>query len=196
VTDPGREHDEASWLRDPGWRSSLPAAVLLAVLPWWIQRQKGDGLVALRSVFVAFVTTLVGIGVVLMVVAPPGAAPEPVALVAIVVLGLGVHAAAPPVVDLRRELDCSSDLSLASSYRSRFFLGLAFSEVVALVGFVVTFLGAGWVSYWVGFVFAVIGFARVAPTTAHIDADQRRLTKSGCERSLFVALRRTPPPSR
>jgi hypothetical protein len=196
MTDPGREDDDASWLRDPGWRSSLPAAVLLAFLPWWIQRQKGDGLVALRSVFVAFVSALVLFGVVLMVIAPAGAATEPLGILAIGVLGLAVHILVLPIVVFRRPLSCSSDLALATAYRTRFFLGLAFSEAVALVGFVATFLGAGWVSYWVAFVFAELGFARIAPTTAHIDAEQRRLTEAGCERSLFVALRRTPPPSR
>lgn len=44
-----------------------------------------------------------------------------------------------------------------------------------------------WV-FWIGLAFAAIGFARLAPTTRHIEADQRRLAAEGSHRSLLAAL--------
>lgn len=64
------------------------------------------------------------------------------------------------------------------------------AEAAALVGFVAAVvLGPVWV-YLVGLAFALVGFARLAPTRRHIELDQQRLAGGGCHRSLLGALMR------
>ena len=91
---------------------------------------------------------------------------------------------------VERPLDGSSEAALASSYRTRFFLRLAFSESVALVGFVLSILSGSALPYLIGMLGTLAGFARLAPTAAHLEVDQQVLTGQGCALSLVAALRK------
>lgn len=86
-------------------------------------------------------------------------------------------------------LDPSSPAALVNSYRRRFILRLAIAESAALAGFLGSILSASFLPYAVGFCCAVIGFARIRPTPARIEADQEQLSLSGCPHSLDAALR-------
>ena len=151
-----------------------------------------DGLLVLRSMFVSFCAAIVLIGVVtVLIVGDIDGDPPPV-------LGVMLTAAAGAVAQLvgrsvDRPLDCSGDDALAGSYRTRFFLRLAFAESTALVGFVLSILSGSVLPYFIGMLGTLAGFARLAPTAAHLEADQQALTAQGCPRSLVAALRGATP---
>ena len=97
----------------------------------------------------------------------------------------------------RRPLDCSTPAALAGSYRTRFFVRLALGEASALIGFVALFVVDSPVPYFVGAVFTAIAFARLAPTRAHLAADQAALRRRGCNLDLVATLSgRGVPPAR
>ena len=91
---------------------------------------------------------------------------------------------------VERPLDCSTDEKLAGSYRTRFFLRIAFAETVALFGFVFAFIGAARWIYYLGAAFSLIRFWTVAaPTRSALARDQETLNAAGCSRLLVAALR-------
>jgi hypothetical protein len=98
---------------------------------------------------------------------------------------------------IERPLDCSSAIGLAGSYRTRYFLRVAFAEAVALWAFVFAFIGAPTWIYYVGALFALVRlWTGAAPTRAALAADQADVTAQGCGLSLIAALRgRTDPGS-
>ena len=104
-------------------------------------------------------------------------------------MGLGVAAGILGRL-VERPLVCTDDVSLAGSYRTRFFLRIAFAETAALFGFVGFFIASVWWVYPAGAGIAFIGFARAAPTRTRLRRDQERLSEQGCFRSLVAALTR------
>jgi len=90
---------------------------------------------------------------------------------------------------VERPLICGDDQSLAASYRTRFFLRIAFAGVAALLGFVGFFLTYAWWTYPIGVVITAVGFHRAAPTAVHLAADQDQFSAHGCGRSLLRSLR-------
>jgi len=52
----------------------------------------------------------------------------------------------------------------AGSYRAKFILGIAFSNAVALFGFVGFFLAGEWWTYAIGVALAFVGFVVARPT--------------------------------
>lgn len=83
--------------------------------------------------------------------------------------------------------------SLKSSYTTRFFLRLAFSDAAALVGFMLDIAMGPWWVYFVGAGFAAVGLSQLSPTRRHLAQDQDELALHGCTRSLTEALRRSTP---
>lgn len=175
-TDPG---DPFQLGEDPGWRP---------------RGDRPDALVALRSVFLAIVGGLVLIGVVAAFLAAgaerDGSEPSGVVVGgAVVVVGL---LALLGVRFLPLRLDCSDELALAGSYRSRFFARTALSELPALAGFVGVILTGIPALYALGLAFAVVGLAVSGPTKANLVRDQERLALEGCAIALVPALRHPP----
>jgi hypothetical protein len=122
---------------------------------------------------------------------------HPVAVVAVVVgiIVFGIFSVVVPRL-VERPLDCSDDRVLAGTYRTRFFLRIAFAEAAALVGFVGFILSNnGWM-YALGAGFAAVGYYRAVPSAAHLAEDQRVLSQAACVRSLVASLASLPPPSR
>lgn len=196
---------------DPGWKLDI-RTVVTAALPGFQALQqhrarsgKADVLLAIRRVFVSVCVALVLISVTLLVFVDPGGQPPGGndLDVAPVVVGLTVLGAAAQVVPrvIRRPFDCSSDAALAVRYRTTFFLGLAFAETPALLGFVGSFLTRTTWMYLVGLPWTIVGLVTIAPTRGRIQRDQDELRLSGCGRSLIAALRgpaaqpQPPPPS-
>ena len=187
---------------DPGWGRALrgAASVVVPGLAFRQQRRVEAGrierLMGLRSVFVAFCVALLLIGLVVVILWATSGIGAVVSSTTAVVVSVGAFGlaalAAPRFVE--RDLDCSDDRSLASSYTTRFFLRLAFGESAALAGFVGFILCGNPLVYVLGLVLAAVGFRRAAPTSRNLAEDQDRLRAAGCGRSLVGALR-TPPPS-
>jgi hypothetical protein len=181
---------------DPGWGISWRTLLYALVPQLGMARDRRmaetgtiDGLLALRRVFVSFVIAIVLMGVVVVFLDSGGEPPDdPQTAVAVVLLALGAGSATIGP-RLARPLDCTSDATLANGYRTRFFLRIAFSEAAALLGFVAFFLTSAWWPYPLGAAIALAGFARAAPTAAHLAADQDELATRGCGRSLVNALR-------
>jgi hypothetical protein len=181
---------------DPGWRPAVKAAAWALIPGMAVLRARrppssggGDALTPLRSIFLTFALTLCLIGIVVGFLAAGGtrsnmsARAGPLLVAAVGTVTVLVVRFVP------RPLDCRSDASLAASYRSRFFLRLAFAQAAALCGFVAFFLTADPAMYPLGLVFSAAGFASLAPTAAHLHADQQQLDMAGCGRSLVRALR-------
>ena len=98
---------------------------------------------------------------------------------------------------VERLLDCTSLITLARSYRTRFFLRIAFAQCVALFGFVFAFIGGPKWVYDAGAAFSLVRFwTGIAPTRSAVADEQRNLEARGCALSLVAALRTTPPNAR
>jgi hypothetical protein len=181
---------------DPGWGASW--SMLLMLVPggarYYLRSRKGaagDGLRSLRAIFLGFAGSLVIYGVVLVIIgggqAAGNAGPWAVALGAYGIVSLALTRA------FERPLDCASEAALAQTYRTRFFMRVAFAQSAALFGFVAVFVvGPVWL-YLLGAAFTAVGYARVAPTRANLAADQQRLAEQGCAGSLVAALRTQRP---
>ena len=149
----------------------------------------------LRIVFIAFCVAIGAVGLVVLVLSLRGVNENPmnVGPVAAVVAAYAMSSLLLPRV-IEKPLDCASDETLTTSYRTRFFLRLAIAEGAALIGFAGVFLtNQGWV-YALGAAFTAVGFARAAPTAANLATDQGKLRQSHCDRSLLAALVTPPTP--
>jgi hypothetical protein len=151
----------------------------------------GDGLIALRRLFVTFACALIVIGVVVAMLAASGGADADVdlgwAIAGVIAYGF---VALTMVRFFRPRLDCTNEETISTSYRTRFFLRLAFSQAAALTGFVGFVLTWNPLPYAIGLGFAAVGFSILAPTAANLARDQTTLTLAGCGRNLVADLRR------
>ena len=178
---------------DPGWR--LSPRTLLYMVPGYLgyETRRGgngrhDGLEAMRQVCLTFSLSIILFGVVLVAVvhgeekAPAGPWIIGVAIASALSLG------AEELVG-RRRLDCADPTSLATTYRSRFFIRITFSQAIAVFAFVGAMTVSEWWLYWMFLPFAFGGLARAAPTRGHLASDQDQLHADGCHLSLVRALR-------
>lgn len=173
---------------DPGWPRGRSA--LMFLVPGALHRRTSkagtDGLFVLRQVTTSFVAAFVLFGVVLPLTKPRAGSPLP--WFAILVVTAIVSVVATRAVD--RPLDCSSPTKLAGSYRTRFFLRIAFADTVALFGFTFAFIGGAIWLYFVGAAFTIFRILTgIAPTRSALERDQRVLRAQSCELSLIAALR-------
>jgi hypothetical protein len=89
---------------------------------------------------------------------------------------------------LGTKLDCSTADTLVGTYRTRFFFRIAIADSAMLVGFAASIVADNLVPYLIGAMFAIIGFARVAPTDRNLERDQEELNQSGCAFQLRALL--------
>ncbi len=181
--------------RDPGWRPVLRQLPFIVVPQLSLARARrgGHGVMLLRVVYASFVWALLAFGMVLPFVVTPlrhGYTLTAVLLGASSLICYGVE----PRIE--KPLRCGSRVELANSYRTRFFLRIAFGEAIALFGFVATFVDGHLVSYYVGLVLVAPAFVRAAPGVGAFQREQDALTAQGCGESLVAALRSTPPAPR
>jgi F0F1-type ATP synthase membrane subunit c/vacuolar-type H+-ATPase subunit K len=150
-------------------------------------------IVALRHVFLSFTLALGLVSVVVVLLGDMVDGDEPVELSigVVTVVGLASLIAGRRI---RRSLDCTSDASLVTSYRSRFFLRLALAEAVTMLAFVLGIAVGPWWVYFVGLAFTAIGFARLAPTRRNLERDDAELAAHGCHRSIARLLAHTLTP--
>lgn len=181
-------------VEDPGWRPALKGVLMAPLLPLVARRahQRGehvDGLITLRTAFLAYTSALVLFGLVVVLVS--ASEPDTGPAWWVVVPGL---VAVPSVVAVaalvRRPLDLAA---LEASFRQRFLLSIAVAELPALVGFVGAFVAGRPLAYLVGAVGSAVGFALLAPTRARLDREQDELVSRGSTVDLRAALRIPPP---
>ena len=173
---------------DPGWPpwTSALAFMVPGLMQSRLRRSGTDGLTLLRQITMSFSASTVLFGVVLAFVRLRGGRVL-LSLVIVAVLAFVVTAIERTV---ERPLDCSSITALAGSYRTRFFLRVAFAETVALFGFVRAFHGGTMWVYSAGAAFTLARFwTVVAPTRSALAQDQLQLNARGCGLSLIASLR-------
>lgn len=176
---------------DPGW-PPLWKSLVSMVVPGMAARRAmraDDGLLALRSIFLAYVLSLGAIAVVSIVVSS-GVERSDARSAAVLVAAWAIAAQVLARV-VPKPLDCAA---LGDSYRRRFFLRVALYESAALVAFVAVILTAHPELYLIGGMSTVVGLARTAPTEANLERDQQELHLAGCPGSLVAAVRRPPSP--
>jgi F0F1-type ATP synthase membrane subunit c/vacuolar-type H+-ATPase subunit K len=93
-----------------------------------------------------------------------------------------------------RPLSGTTPQALLGSYNTRFWVGMAFAESAALIGFIVVFVTKRMWPYLAGLAVSLAGFAMIAPTARSIGRDEGRLRAAGSPVSLWDAL--TLPPDR
>jgi hypothetical protein len=148
---------------------------------------------AIRQLFGAFCSAIVLIGVALVFVVDSGGDDDSglgVSTACAVVAVVGIVALAANRLFADRPLECGDPAALSSSHRSRFFLQMAISEAIALVGFVLSVISRSLWPYLVAVPFTAVGFAWAAPTKTRLARDQEQLTTSGCQQNLVASIRR------
>lgn len=137
----------------------------------------------LRMLLVAFAGAVVAVTIVVPIIGRDGDADGPAGVAVGIIVAAGLASIAGRRFVASR-LDGTSDESLVTSYRTRFFLRLAMGEMPALVGFAVALAIGPWWTYFVALPFTALGFALAAPTPASIERDQAALRAEGCHRPL------------
>ncbi|HET9610351.1 MAG TPA: hypothetical protein VFP06_12135 [Acidimicrobiales bacterium] len=181
---------------DPGWGRArdIVLALVPSPTPYAIRRRHENGLVALRTTFVAFATALFGVGAVALFLAS-GPDPESALDPLTGTITAGVVGAVQVTLSwtLRGRLACDSPDALAASYRSRFLLRIALANAAALTGFVFVNLTGSAMPYAVGLAWATAGFGRVAPTAGNLERCQIELGLRGCPHRLVDVLQGSVP---
>lgn len=189
----GEDHEsvtaEPAEPEDPGWGVAMKAGMrkLMVFVPS-PRLMQAEMLTGLRVLFLGQIAAAVAIfgAVPLTLGADESRAATPfvvaVAAVGLLCLALGRL--------LDGQLDCTTRVSLAMSWKIRFYRRLAFAQLPLFAGFVAAAIltGNAWV-YLVAVPFAVPGFIWAAPTKGQLKRDQVRLIRSGCGQNLVAALR-------
>ncbi|WP_052664561.1 hypothetical protein [Nitriliruptor alkaliphilus] len=146
----------------------------------------------LRQLLIMFWLAIVGLGVVVHFTFRDGTETTDGSVAwALLAVG-GLMSLAGAGVARRRPLACGEPGALAAQYRVTFFIGVAFAEMAALLGFVAAFtISAAW-PYYVGLVTSAIAFSLFIPTRSRLAAVDRELQARGCPHSLRAALYASP----
>ncbi|MGI8806519.1 MAG: PH domain-containing protein [Acidimicrobiales bacterium] len=183
-------------IEDPGWRPALVALVPIVGVRVAAQRARNHparGLVVVRQLFLSFA---VAIGLFAFVLVQLNLASEDGSIstsTVLFVVGAVAAVAFVPGRLVERPLDCSSESKLMESWRTRFFIRIAFGEASALVGFVGAFLSGATSPYFLGAAATAIMFARAAPSARNIADDQADLYDRGCSLSLLTVIATCQP---
>jgi len=181
---------------DPGWPPVKSLAWLLVPkigVERVTQKGRGGALLQIRLTFISFVSAVCLFQVVLAFLLSESQQPVggPIWLFVVLIVIGGLSAVLLPRFE--KPLDCTSDLTLVASYRTRYFTRVAATESSALVAFVGAITTREWWIYPLGLLVSLRGFARFAPTSRHLARDQAFLSDQGCRRLLVKALASPPP---
>jgi F0F1-type ATP synthase membrane subunit c/vacuolar-type H+-ATPase subunit K len=185
---------------DPGWRPALRRSALIhiPIVGLVLLRRSGgisgNGITALRAVYVGLVNAVWLMGFVLLFIVPRRQWFDLGRTNSFfwVVLGVGVTSVSYVQVIRGRPLNTSSPTALSASYRTQLFIGLGVSEAAALAGFVGSFLMGTWWIYLLGAILATIGFILIGPSRREIARRQEGIAAQGSSLSLGKALVEAP----
>src|ERR1700730_12768968 len=180
-------------MNDPGWSGVWPSALWGFIPMIGLHRvRRGRGIEPLRSVFVSYMTGVVLFGVPLAFVALHHGSSATTTVCIGAVLAAGVMSIAAINMFQRRPRDVSSPATLADTYRSNFFLKVAFAEFIALVGFTLTFVSGSYVLYPIAVALSLLAFAVAAPTRADVTGRQDEIRLVGSSLDLLQVLQTEP----
>ncbi len=180
-------------MNDPGWSGVWPSALWGFIPMIGLHRvRRARGIESLRSIFVSYIAGVVLFGIPLAFVARHSSSDATTTACIGAVFVAGVVSIAAVTMFQRRPLDASSPARLADTYRSNFFLKLAFAEFIALVGFTLTFVSGRFVVYPVAVALSLVAFAVAAPTRADITRRQHEIGVSGSPLDLLQVLQTEP----
>ena len=145
----------------------------------------------LRLTFAAFAVTSLLVGLVLIVIPAPSERKSATAFAALVAI-IGLAGVTLSWRSRSRPLARINASALAASYAAQLFVGIAFAQLPAMMGFVGPFIsGSDWV-YVMGLAFSLLGYALVAPTDGAIRRGDEQLVAAGSPYLLSEALRQPP----
>lgn len=157
-----------------------------------MERKGVDSLTALRGIFLTWLEAIALILFILVLLSigvgsedDPGISP-PVLSGGIAILG--VIAIRLVVWARSKELNLAGEDKLRDSYASKFFLGMALSQAVFLVGFVGFFTSDSWAPILVSLPFTLVGFSLIAPSAANLSRHQQEISMKGSSLSLTSVL--------
>ncbi len=181
---------------DPGWDVGL--GVLWVLVPHiGLDRQRRSAasgrqsvLAMLRQVYLGYCLIVLLLSA-LVVWLATGLAPQTRPTFAI---GLVMLAAAtlPLALVLEQRLDCSAEVTLTKSYRTRFFRHMAFGTSAVVAGLIAVVQASEPLAFPPCLLFTVILYWRAIPTAGHIARDSDELAARGCTCSLLHALVQRP----
>lgn len=175
---------------DPGWGPSLRAVprILLPFLGAHRALRDANGLVVLRTLWLAFLGSVVLIGAVVLFLGTVelGHGPDG-RVVGAVVVGLGVVAQLAAGVLLPAITGATPAAAVAAVQR-HVLLRVALAEVAALVGFMGFVISVNPAVYLAGAVVAVAGLVDAMPSGDRLGAWQRELDDHGSSVDLLAAL--------
>lgn len=170
---------------DPGWPWYSTTVLPGMTRRYLVMHSADDQRRVLRTITVGFVEMIVGLAILGIWMSTGGAHDASPVLIG----ASGVAMVAPLFARrLGRGLDCSSNVALAESYRTRFFLRAAFANVPALAAFVVIATGGPAWLFGVGLTISIATVFFDAPTRARLAREDAALAAGGCGRSLVAAL--------
>lgn len=149
---------------------------------------EGPPIVRLRTVFLAFVYSVVLIAAVLAVVFPLSAPGSTHVSVYVLVTVAPLSLSAIPLMTGRLLGFCGGPVDLANAYTTILFVNIAFVEAAGVLGLVAAFIADALWPYLVGMAVALVGFVVIAPTRARIQRLDSRLSARGCDQSLRTGL--------
>ena len=180
--------------RDPGWGEAAKRTLPAMIFPFLVLRSRRESadmnaLTALRAVFLSMLGAQLVIVVLVWLImkdesessSSAGLFAAGVAVAGLVALGAIRYFAARPL----EAVDASG---VAGSYRTAFFLKIAFAQMPLMLGFVGSFVTDAWWVVFVGLPFSLAGFAMAAPTSGNLAREQARLRSQGSSLDLVDAL--------
>jgi len=183
--------------RDPGWRKAW-TGVGWGFIPFYglsksRARRYPDGLTAIRGIFLSLLIGLLLFLLALRFVIPASHRGASGFIPYIVIAaGVGVNLLISWI--LGRPLVTTNAQALATSWRSRTFIGIGCAESPALIGFAGPLIAEDARVYVLGLLFALYGFWRIAPSHGNLARDQEHISVMGSSLDLTAALM-APGPS-
>ncbi|MEA2497775.1 MAG: hypothetical protein QOH26_180 [Actinomycetota bacterium] len=185
-----RSSGNAAPREDPGWRKAV-LAQLFPIGSRKTQREL-DGLTVTRVLFVALVQAAFAGGLILVIITRTMG--ELDTFLAAVLLVLGAIGVATGLMLRGKPLATDNAVALAQSFRKRFFVGFAASEVPMLAGLVIGMIRQELWPYLITLPFFVAGMIVSAPSRSNIDRAQTAIALSGSGLLLRDELMSTQPP--
>lgn len=179
---------------DSGWGRPWLQALLNIVLPFRFLFSRGSQRTLLELMRMIFLSIAVALLLLLFVLTfvVPWTTQEQVPTVVWLLLAAGLVGPAGASWARGRAVPCRAGAELARAYQQRMFVGVAFGEAPALLGFVAAFQADAIWPYLVGMALSLIALGMVAPTEGDVERKETQLRAGGCAQSLREALSSAP----